>query len=146
MRVYRDRLTSAGELTTPADKAMTVAISAELDEAVAFAKAAHVVRLETKIQRVTGVPMEPRACVAWFEPDTGRYTVHAGSGGIVRQKREIATILGVAFDKVRVTADDIGGNFGTPLAGHFKQLKAQRTAGTQRRMVHPGQQRPQQTL
>lgn len=39
VRVYRDRLTTAGELTAPADKAMTVAISAELDEAVAFAKA-----------------------------------------------------------------------------------------------------------
>jgi pyruvate dehydrogenase E1 component alpha subunit len=39
VRVYRDRLTSAGELTAPADKAMTAAISDELDEAVAFAKA-----------------------------------------------------------------------------------------------------------
>ncbi len=79
----------------------------------AFAKAAHVVRLETKIQRVTGVPMEPRSCVGWYEPESGRYILHAGSGGIVRQKREIAGILGVAVDKVRVTADDIGGNFGT---------------------------------
>ena len=35
-------------------------------------------------------------CVGWFEPDTGRYILHAGSGGIVRQKREIAAILGVA--------------------------------------------------
>jgi carbon-monoxide dehydrogenase large subunit len=79
----------------------------------AFARAAHVARLETKIQRVTGVPMEPRSCVGWYEKETGRYILHAGSGGIVRQKREIADILGVALDKVRVTADDIGGNFGT---------------------------------
>ncbi len=79
----------------------------------AFATARHVVRFETKIQRVTGVPMEPRACLATYDPATDRYHVHAGSGGIVRQKREIAGILGVAPDKVRVTADDIGGNFGT---------------------------------
>jgi len=78
-----------------------------------FAKAAHVTRLETKIQRITGVPMEPRSCVGWFETETGRYILHAGSGGIVRQKRELAGILGVSPDKVRVTADDIGGNFGT---------------------------------
>ncbi len=78
-----------------------------------FAKAAHITRLETKIQRITGVPMEPRSCVGWFEKDTGRYILHAGSGGIVRQKRELAGILGVSPDKVRVTADDIGGNFGT---------------------------------
>lgn len=79
----------------------------------AFAKAAHTVRFDTKIQRVTGVPMEPRACLAIYDASTGRYHVHAGSGGIVRQKREIAGILGVGLDKVRVTADDIGGNFGT---------------------------------
>lgn len=78
-----------------------------------FAKAAHVTRLETRIQRITGVPMEPRSCVGWYETQTGRYILHAGSGGIVRQKREIAGILGVPPDKVRVTADDIGGNFGT---------------------------------
>ncbi len=78
-----------------------------------FARAAHITRLETKIQRITGVPMEPRSCVGWFEKETGRYILHAGSGGIVRQKREIAAILGVPLDKVRVTADDIGGNFGT---------------------------------
>ena len=30
----------------------------------AFAQGAHVVRLETLVQRVTGVPMEPRAAVA----------------------------------------------------------------------------------
>lgn len=78
-----------------------------------FAKAAHITRLETRIQRITGVPMEPRSCVGWYETQTGRYILHAGSGGIVRQKREIAGILGVTPDKVRVTADDIGGNFGT---------------------------------
>lgn len=86
------------------------------DEAAAnaaFAKAAHVVRLETKIQRVTGVPMEPRSCVGWYEEATGRYILHAGSGGIVRQKREIAQIMGVPLEQVRVTANDIGGNFGT---------------------------------
>src|SRR5690606_29277759 len=79
----------------------------------AFAKAAHVVRFETKIQRITGVPMEPRSCVGWVEPDTGRLRLHAGSGGIVRQKREIANIFHVPLDQVRITADDIGGNFGT---------------------------------
>jgi carbon-monoxide dehydrogenase large subunit len=79
----------------------------------AFAKAAHVVRFETKIQRVTGVPMEPRSCVGWVEAETGRLFLHAGSGGIVRQKRELAAILSVPLDQVRITADDIGGNFGT---------------------------------
>ena len=50
----------------------------------AFARAAHVVRLETWVQRVTGVPMEPRAAVGDWDPASGRYTVHAGAGGLGR--------------------------------------------------------------
>ncbi len=79
----------------------------------AFAGARHVVRLETWIPRVTGVPMEPRAALAVHDPDTGRYTLHAGGGGVVRPKRELAQILGVAEDRVRVVAADVGGNYGT---------------------------------
>ena len=79
----------------------------------AFAGAAHVVKLDTWIQRVTGVPMEARSCVGHYDAATDRYTLHAGSGGVVRKKGEIAGILGVALEKVRVVAHDIGGNFGT---------------------------------
>jgi carbon-monoxide dehydrogenase large subunit len=94
-----------------------IVVEAEMGDAAttdaAFAKAAHIVKLETSIQRVTGVPMEARSCVGRYDADSGRYLLHAGSGGIVRQKREIAEILGVPFGSVRVTADEIGGNFGT---------------------------------
>jgi carbon-monoxide dehydrogenase large subunit len=80
---------------------------------VAFARAAHVVKLSTRIQRVTGVPMEPRAALGHYDPATGMHTLHAGSGGVVRQRREVAAILGIPEDKVRVTAMEVGGNFGT---------------------------------
>ena len=79
----------------------------------AFRKADHVVRLQTWIRRVTGVPMEPRAAVGDYDPKTGRYTLYAGGGGVVRPKRELAEILGVAEDRVRVIARDVGGNYGT---------------------------------
>jgi carbon-monoxide dehydrogenase large subunit len=78
-----------------------------------FAEAEYVVRLETDIQRVTGVPMEPRAALGSYDPATGRYTVHAGGGGIVRPKKEIALVLGIPPENVRVIAQDVGGNFGT---------------------------------
>jgi carbon-monoxide dehydrogenase large subunit len=81
--------------------------------AKAFARAAHVVRLKTWVQRVTGVPMEPRAAVAAHDRATGCITLYAGSGNVVRQRRELAGCLGVPEDKVRVIASDIGGNFGT---------------------------------
>ena len=79
----------------------------------AFAAAAHVTSRRFVIARVTGCPLEPRSALAAYDPGTGRYTVHAGSGGAVRQKREIAAVLGVDPDRVRVCAYDVGGNFGT---------------------------------
>jgi carbon-monoxide dehydrogenase large subunit len=79
----------------------------------AFAQAAHVVAYDFNIPRVTGVPMEPRACVANYDKTSGRYTLHAGSGGAVRQKRELATLLGIDLDALRVLSLDVGGNFGT---------------------------------
>jgi carbon-monoxide dehydrogenase large subunit len=79
----------------------------------AFAAAAHVVAMEFHVGRVTGVPMEPRAALGQHDPTTGRYTLWAGSGGAVRQKIELAQVLGVAPEKVRVVSLDVGGNFGT---------------------------------
>ncbi len=81
--------------------------------AAAFARAAHIAKIETWIQRVTGVPMEPRAAVGEYDPATRRYTLHAGSGGSVRLKKDLALILNVPENKVRVLMDDVGGNFGT---------------------------------
>ncbi|MGP0090857.1 MAG: xanthine dehydrogenase family protein molybdopterin-binding subunit [Xanthobacteraceae bacterium] len=79
----------------------------------AFAGAAHVVTMDFHVGRVTGVPMEPRAALAHFDAATGRYTLHAGSGGAVRQKRELASVLGISPEDLRVLSYDVGGNFGT---------------------------------
>jgi aerobic carbon-monoxide dehydrogenase large subunit len=94
-----------------------VCFDSELGDAAAteaaFARAAHVTRFETWVQRVTGVPMEPRAALAEFDEATGRYTVYAGNGGAVRLKNDLATMLGVPPEQVRVLMQDVGGNFGT---------------------------------
>jgi carbon-monoxide dehydrogenase large subunit len=80
---------------------------------LAFARAAHVVRLETAITRVTGVPMELRAAVGAYDEDGARYTVHTSAGGgVVRQRDDIATVLSVPPAVVRVVSGDVGGNFG----------------------------------
>ena len=97
--------------------ASNVCFDSELGDAAAteaaFARAAHVARFETWVQRVTGVPMEPRGALAAFDRDTGRFTVYAGNGGAVRLKNDLATILCVAPEQVRVLMQDVGGNFGT---------------------------------
>jgi aerobic carbon-monoxide dehydrogenase large subunit len=79
----------------------------------AFAAAAHTVRLDTWVPRITGVPMEPRAALGVYEPASGRYTLYAGSGGVVRHRADLAEVLGVSESAVRVVAEDVGGNFGT---------------------------------
>src|SRR5216683_949662 len=79
----------------------------------AFAAADHVVAMDFHIDRVTGVPLEPRAALAEYDPASGRYTLHAGSGGAVRQKNELAGVLGLSPGRLRVLSYDVGGNFGT---------------------------------
>jgi carbon-monoxide dehydrogenase large subunit len=79
----------------------------------AFACAAHVVTKSFHVGRVTGVPMEPRAALGHYDTATGRYTLYAGSGGAVRQKSELSTVLGIPPENLRVLSHDVGGNFGT---------------------------------
>ncbi|HTT79364.1 MAG TPA: xanthine dehydrogenase family protein molybdopterin-binding subunit, partial [Stellaceae bacterium] len=79
----------------------------------AFAGAAHVVHFATWVQRIAGVPMEPRAALGQFDPETGRYTLYAGAGGAVSPRRDLALVLGVPTEQARVVMQDIGGNFGT---------------------------------
>jgi carbon-monoxide dehydrogenase large subunit len=77
----------------------------------AFAAARHVVRFSTWVQRVCGVPMEPRAAIGTYAD--GRYTLHAGAGGAVRPRNDLAAVLGVPPAQVRMVMHDVGGNFGT---------------------------------
>ena len=80
----------------------------------AFAKAVHVVRLHTWIQRVTGVPMEPRAVIGEYDEATRRYVLHAGSGGgVIRIRDQFIAMFGLSRDGCRMLCGDMGGNFGT---------------------------------
>ncbi|PYM93531.1 MAG: xanthine dehydrogenase family protein molybdopterin-binding subunit [Candidatus Rokuibacteriota bacterium] len=94
-----------------------VCVDAQVGDAAAveaaFSRAAHVVRLDTWVHRITGVPMEPRAAVGSWDAASGRYTVHAGAGGLGRTQTGVAGALGVPESAVRVVARDVGGNFGT---------------------------------
>jgi aerobic carbon-monoxide dehydrogenase large subunit len=108
---------SAGASVVWGEAGSNVCVDSQTGDAAAveaaFARAAHVVGLRTRINRVTGVPMEPRAAVAVYDEASGRYTLYAGSGGSQRQRGDLAAVLGVPESAVRVVAHDVGGNYGT---------------------------------
>jgi carbon-monoxide dehydrogenase large subunit len=90
--------------TEAGDKEMTDA---------AFAQAACVVSLKTRINRVTGVPMELRAALGAYDAASENFTVYTSAGGgVIRQRDDIAGALGVSKEAVRVVSGDVGGNFG----------------------------------
>ena len=80
----------------------------------AFARAAHVVTFDTQVQRVTGVPMEPRTNIAEYDAASDSYTLHSGTGrGVPKLRTDLARVLGIPPERVRVVCGDMGGNFGT---------------------------------
>ncbi len=80
----------------------------------AFAEAAHIVSLDTWVQRINGVPMEPRTAIGEYDAATGLYTLRGASGrGAVQTRERLAITLGVPKEQCRVVFGDMGGNFGT---------------------------------
>ena len=83
--------------------------AAEVD--AAFACAVHIIQFETFNNRVTGVPMEPRAAIGEFRD--GAFVLNAGGQGVVRFMNELAPVFGVKTDQMRVISHDVGGGYGT---------------------------------
>jgi carbon-monoxide dehydrogenase large subunit len=80
--------------------------------AAAFAKAAHVTRLNLRANRIVVNAMEPRSANAQYDPERGHWTLHIGCQGVFGFRNYIAGVLGVGRDKVRVLTDRVGGSFG----------------------------------
>ena len=80
--------------------------------AAAFARAAHVTRMDIRNNRVVVSAMEPRSAVGQFDPGAGRYTLHVGCQGVFPMRDALKTVLGVTKDKVRVLTGNVGGSFG----------------------------------
>ncbi|HKT16930.1 MAG TPA: xanthine dehydrogenase family protein molybdopterin-binding subunit [Stellaceae bacterium] len=78
----------------------------------AFAKAAKIVKLDLAINRTIVAPIEPRAILASYDPQTERYTLHIGTQGAFGMRSTVAQHLGIKDDKLRVVTRDVGGSFG----------------------------------
>ena len=78
----------------------------------AFAEAAHVVRLQVVNQRVVANPLEPRALAAQFDEASARYTLWCPTQNVHNTRAQLATVLGIKEDALRVLSTDVGGGFG----------------------------------
>ena len=77
-----------------------------------FAKAHHITRLKVDCTRVTPSPMEPRACLATYDPKDESYTIRVCLQGINTMRSQIAAYTGIPGDKIKVVGRDVGGGFG----------------------------------
>ena len=79
----------------------------------AFARAAHVTRVELVNNRLVVCAMEPRSAIASFDAATAKWTLNVGCQGVFGLRNQIANdILKVPTDKVRVLTGSVGGSFG----------------------------------
>src|SRR6202011_1174873 len=79
----------------------------------AFAKADRIVRRKTVINRVTANSMEPRGCLAQYDPDDDRYTIRCTVQSVHGPRAMLAEqIFKLPHHKFRVVCDNMGGGFG----------------------------------
>src|SRR5687767_3587384 len=82
------------------------------DPDAAFARAHKVVKQRMISQRLCGVPMEPRAVLATPDPLVGGVTVWSTHQAPHNLRNDLAALLGVEQQAVRVIAPEVGGGFG----------------------------------
>lgn len=86
---------------------------AKADVEKIFATAPHVAEVNFINNRLIANPMEPRAALAEYDPETDVTTLHCPVQGVVRMANTIARrILDVPIEKIHVVAKDVGGAFG----------------------------------
>jgi carbon-monoxide dehydrogenase large subunit len=78
----------------------------------AFKRADEVVKVRLLNQRLSPSPMEPRGVVARFDQGTGVFTVNVSTQDPHGVRDELADVLMVSREKVRIVAPDVGGAFG----------------------------------
>jgi carbon-monoxide dehydrogenase large subunit len=82
----------------------------------AFARAAHVVALDLRNQRVAANPIEPRSTLATLDAASGRLTLTASCQTPTGLRDELCDVLGIPATSVRVVVGDVGGGFGMKTA------------------------------
>src|SRR3954471_9890891 len=78
--------------------------------AEAFSRAAHVTKLSFRNTRVVVAAMEPRSAVCKYDGE--RFTLICQSQGVFALRNQLADMLGVPQEKVKLVTPNVGGSFG----------------------------------
>jgi carbon-monoxide dehydrogenase large subunit len=82
----------------------------------AFARAAHVTKIDLVNNRLVPNPLEPRAAVGEYDPGNEAYTLFTTSQNPHVARLVLSAFIGVAPEhKLRVIAPDVGGGFGSKI-------------------------------
>ena len=81
--------------------------------ASAMARASLVVEVALDNNRVVAAPLEPRAAIGRFDPETGGFDLVLSGQGVHEMRRQLAEdLFGLPEAAVHVSAPDVGGGFG----------------------------------
>jgi len=95
----------------PENRAFTWECGDEAATEAAFARAAHVTRLEIRNNRVAPTAIEPRAISVLYSKADG-FTATLGTQGVAMLQPMFAKLLGEPAERIRLITPDVGGGFG----------------------------------
>jgi len=97
----------------PGNEAFTFEAGDRAAVEAALAHAPRVVRMRIPVNRVTANSMEPRGCLAYYDPAEERYTIRCTVQSVHQIRAALAgQIFRLPHHQVRVTCDNMGGGFG----------------------------------
>jgi len=96
----------------PGNLALDYESGDEAAAGAAFASAARVVKLTVDLSRVVANPMEPRACLAAYDAAADMYHLYTCTQGAPIMRSQLAQVLDVPPERIRVIAEEVGGGFG----------------------------------
>ena len=83
----------------------------------AFASATHSVALTLHNNRVVAAPMEPNVSVASWNASDGTFLLSTGAQAPHAARDQLAQVLGIAPDRLRLVVPRMGGGFGARVVG-----------------------------
>jgi len=92
------------------------------DPDAAFASAQRVISRRITSQRLSGVPIEGRAVVAAPDPTTAGLTVWTSCQGPHLNRGNLAKVLSMQENQIRVIAPDVGGGFGVKIYSYPEEI------------------------